>query len=272
MEVDAREISELVGGTLVGENVTVDGVDSIDRAADGDLTFLSPEYDFDIRETEAEVVICSPETPPHPDTSLIRVSDPRFAFTKAMDGFFVKKPQETEVHPTAVVEDGAEIGDRTYVGPFVYVHENVSIGERCVIHAGTVVGTRGSIDVRDENGKYLRRVEKGSVEIGDHVVVGANAVVMRAAFKETVIGDGTRIGNQTLVPHNAQIGTNVGIMCHSYLGGSTVIEERAMLYPGVKVAEHTTIGGEAVVGMNSTVLDDVKPGETVAGNPARPIE
>lgn len=272
MTVTASEISELVGGTLVGEDVTVHSVAPVEKAGEGDLTFLSENYDFDIRETDADLVICPGDAPAQSQTSIIRVSDPRFAFTKAMDEFFVSQPPRTEIHPSAVVEDGAEIGDQTYVGAFVYVHDNVSIGECCVVYPGTVVGTRGSINVRDENGKYLRRVEKGSVEVGDDVVIGANVVVMRAAFQRTIIGDGTRIGNQTLVPHNATIGDDVGIMDHSYLGGSTTIKEGATLYPGVRVADHTSIGREAVVGMNSTVLEDVESGQTVVGSPARPIE
>lgn len=271
MTYRASEIAAFVEGELVGEDVVIDAPNSIERAGEGEITFLQAGYSYDLDDSDASVVVCAKSTSPRDDTTLIRAADPRNAFWKIVDGFFAPERTEANIHPTAVIEDGAEIGENCLIEPFVYIHESVTLGDNCTIRSGAALGTSGWINERDDSGRFLSRPDTGEVIIGDDVVIRANTAVLRATFKETVIGRGSRVGESSVIGHGNRLGEDVGVLGQCWLSGSVTLEDRVKLEPAVCVAAMRTVGEEAVVGMNSTVLDDVAPGKTVVGSPARPI-
>ncbi|KAK3132655.1 hypothetical protein QOZ80_6AG0525800 [Eleusine coracana subsp. coracana] len=122
------------------------------------------------------------------------------------------------VDPTAVVEAGAVvhsgavlgkevvIGSGAVVGPSVSVGQstrigynvvlsNCSVGEFCIIHNGACIGQDGFGFFVDEDGQVKKKPQMLCVRIEDHVEIGANTCIDRGSWRETVIGDHTKIDN-----------------------------------------------------------------------------
>jgi acetyltransferase-like isoleucine patch superfamily enzyme len=147
------------------------------------------------------------------------------------------------IHPTAVVEDGAEIGAGTKVWQFVHVRSGAGIGERCVLgksvfmDAGAVVGSGCKI-------QNFVSIYSG-VTLEDDVFVGPSAVFTNDRYPRTSGADWQLL--PTLVRRGASIGANATILC------------------GI------TIGEWAVVGAGAVVTRDVEPHRLVIGNPAKAV-
>lgn len=150
---------------------------------------------------------------------------------------------QTAVHPTAVVEDGAEIGDGTRVHHFVHVRGGARVGAGCVlgksvyIDAGVVVGSRCKV-------QNFVSIYSGVV-LEDEVFVGPSATFTNDRYPR-VAGDRWEV-QPTLVRTGASIGANATILCG------------------------LTIGEWAVVGAGAVVTTDVEPHRLVVGNPAKAI-
>ncbi|WP_158237469.1 DapH/DapD/GlmU-related protein [Halegenticoccus soli] len=273
-ELRAAHVAWFLGKPLAGRggtDVWLTGVDSLDGATRTDLAFSVYDDPERIEASDAGLIICPETTPDVPGRPLIRTADPKLAFVRVAREFFARSIDETEIHPTAVVEDGAEVGERCRIGAHVYVGDAVTIGDDCRIHAGTVVGEAGFGFARDRTGRPLRQVHDGEVVIEDGVEIGANCSIDRAVFGETVVGEGSVLSGGIHIAHQVKIGENVSIAYGSGVSGSTEIGDGVVVHPHVSVAGHLTVGDGAELGIGSTVLDDVPPDTTVVGTPARPI-
>ena len=146
------------------------------------------------------------------------------------------------VHPTADVEDGAQIGSGTKVWHLAHVRNSATVGSDCVIgrnvylDANAVVGSR----VKIQNNVSVYQ----GVTIEDEVFVGPCAVFTNDLRPRATNTD-WKI-TPTLVRRGASIGANATLIC------------------GIEVGEH------AMIAAGSVVTKDVEPFTLVAGNPARP--
>ena len=147
------------------------------------------------------------------------------------------------IHPTAIVEDGAEIGAGTNVWHFVHVRSGARIGERCVlgksvfVDAGAVVGSGCRI-------QNFVSIYSG-VTLEDDVFVGPSAVFTNDRYPRASGDDWQPL--PTLVRRGASIGANATLLC------------------GI------TIGEWAVVGAGAVLTQDVEPHRLVVGNPAKAV-
>ena len=142
------------------------------------------------------------------------------------------------VGPLAVIEDDADIGERVFVGPGcivqrgarigagsrlmsrVNVYAGVRIGQRCILHAGAVVGADG-FGFAPDAGTWVKVPQVGSVQIGDDVEIGANTTIDRGAIDDTVVEHGVKLDNQIQVGHNVTIGAHTAIAGCVGISGST---------------------------------------------------
>jgi acetyltransferase-like isoleucine patch superfamily enzyme len=145
------------------------------------------------------------------------------------------------IHPTAVVEDGAEVGAGTRVWHFAHVRSGARIGERCVlgksvfVDAGVVIGAGCRI-------QNFVSIYSG-VTLEDDVFVGPSAVFTNDRYPRASGGQWDLM--PTLVRMGASIGANATVLCG------------------------LTIGEFAVVGAGAVVTADVEPHQLVVGNPAK---
>lgn len=215
---------------------------------------------------------------------------PRLDFISAAAHFFPTVERQGFVHPSAVVEEGAQLGENVTVGAFCYVssqsvvgdhtvlmpratlYGHTVIGSHCVVKSGAVIGQTGFGFERQDDGTPVQFPHRGGVVIGDHVSIGANTAVDQGTIGDTVIEDFAKIDNLVHIAHNCHVGRGAFVIAGAVLCGGTHIGERSWIAPQASVREHVTVGDDALVGIGSVVLHDVAPGTVVAGNPAREIK
>jgi len=301
-------IAALVGGNISGDaNTMVTGVSGIDTAESGDIVFAeSDRYLETAVKSNAVAIMCRPDQSHTTTKPLIHVNEPRLAFLKLLSAFSPAVKPEPGIDPTAVVAAGALFGEGVYVGPLVSIGEHVKIGDRvciqagvhigdscvidddtilypnvvlypsvtvgkrCYIHAGAVLGADGFGYA--PVGNMLQKVPHiGSVRVEDDVEIGANCCIDRAKTEETVIGAGTKMDNLVHIAHNVKIGKCCVIVSQVGIAGSTTIGNGVILAGQVGIVDHVNVGDGAQVGAQSGVRYDIPAGGRFFGSPAVPM-
>jgi UDP-3-O-[3-hydroxymyristoyl] glucosamine N-acyltransferase len=299
------ELAVRFGLTLRGEpGLTVRSVATLSRANSGALSFLAnSRYRRQLESTRATAVILSAEDEAHCPVAALIDPNPYLAYARIASLMHPDMPPEPGIHPSAVVasgariassasigplaviEEGAQIGERVRVGPgcivqkgasvdadstltsLVNLYPGVTLGKRCILHAGAVVGADG-FGFAPNSGVWVKVPQVGSVRIGDDVEIGANTTIDRGAIDDTVVENGVKLDNQIQVGHNVTIGAHTAIAACTGISGSTVIGQRCMIGGMVGFAGHLTIADDVVVTGCSLVSASIKkPGSYSSGMP-----
>ena len=154
--------------------------------------------------------------------------------------------------------------------------ENVIFGENVMIKPFTVIGMTG-FGFKKKRGKFKypleRNPHKFKVIIQDNVEIGALCVIDRGSWRDSIIGEGTKIDNMCHTGHNTQIGKNCLIAVGTTIGGSSTIGDYCDIGMNVCIKQHVTICDHVTIGMGSIVTKDITEPNTVwVGNPARKLE
>jgi UDP-3-O-[3-hydroxymyristoyl] glucosamine N-acyltransferase len=199
------------------------------------------------------------------------------------EGAFVS--EKTAIHPFVYIGRGCKIADEVVIFPNVYIGDNVRIGkgtvinaccsiyydcvigENCIIHSGTVIGSDGFGFVKDGI-MNVKIPQVGRVVLGDDCEIGANNTIDRATFGETVIGNNVKTDNQVHIAHNCRIGDSTIIVACSGIAGSTVIGKNVLMAGSSGVIDHITIGDNSVIGTHSIITRDMPAGRMWTGYPA----
>jgi UDP-3-O-[3-hydroxymyristoyl] glucosamine N-acyltransferase len=162
------------------------------------------------------------------------------------------------------------VGDDVVIYPNVTILERCIIGNRVIIHAGTVIGSDGFGFAPDGN-CYHKIPHTGIVQIDDDVEIGANNTIDRATFGKTHIGRGVKTDNLVQIAHNVRVGENTVLVAQVGISGSVTIGKNAVLAGQAGVAGHLTIGDGATVGPQTGVVKPVPDGQIVSsGIPQMP--
>jgi UDP-3-O-[3-hydroxymyristoyl] glucosamine N-acyltransferase len=306
-----RELADWLGATFEGDGEKeLSGVAPLETAGASDLAFVGTRKAAQQAEASAAGCLLVPEEWPSPSyRTVIRVSEPRTAFARALNRFYPTTDLKPGIHPTAVVGDDVEIGAMVYIGPHavigngtrigvatsigagavvgkrvnlgegcvlhphVTIYDNVDIGRRTILHSGAVIGADGFGYVMEQD-RWQKFPQVGRVEIGDYVEIGANSCVDRAALGVTSIGEGTKLDNLVHVGHNCRIGLHVVVAAQTGFSGGVVVEDYAVIGGQVGIGDKARIETRAVLGSGCGVLTSkvVRSGETVWGTPARPLK
>jgi len=186
---------------------------------------------------------------------------------------------ETNIHPSALVDPAARLGDGVVVGPFCIIAAGAEIGEGCVldshvriegcvrmgprnkVHQGAVLGGPPQ-DLKYEGEASTLRIGEGNV-IREYVTMNPGT----GAGEETRVGDHCLIMAYAHIAHNCVIGARVIIANAVQLAGHVTIEEFAIIGGLTPVHQFVRIGAHAFVGGGSRVPQDVPPFIRAAGNP-----
>lgn len=306
MPFTTAEIAKLLAGEVLGDvNATLTGFATADAAKPGDLTFAENEEFFAAAENSPATAVIADARFTSTKKIVIRVTQPRVAFAKAIAVFFPEPKLPAGIHSTAVVAKSAQVDPTVHIGPHCLVGERVKlganvvlqsgnsvgndavlgddvnlfpnvtiyprtqIGKRVRIHAGAVIGSDGFGYVLD-GGIHRKVLQIGNVVIGDDVEIGANVTVDRGALGSTVIGKGTKIDNLVQVAHNVQIGEHSIIISQVGIAGSTKIGNYVVLAGQAGLAGHLKIGNQAIVAAQAGVMTDIPDGGKWFGSPAQP--
>ncbi len=162
------------------------------------------------------------------------------------------------IHPTAIIEEGAEIAEEVRIGPFCYIGPNVKIGE------GTHIASHTVIDGRTTIGRNNR--------IFSHASIGTIPQDLKYAGEESelIIGNDNVIREYTLFNPGTKGGgmvTKVGdknlFMGYVHLGHDVIIGDRCILANGATLAGHVELGNHVVIGGLTPVHQFVHIGDYV---------
>jgi UDP-N-acetylglucosamine acyltransferase len=187
-----------------------------------------------------------------------------------------------QIHPTAVISPGAQIGRDCVIGPFAIIGEGVVLGERvridghCVIDGRTRIGDEShvfpfvSIGLPPQDLKFAG--EDSETVIGRRTRIREFVTVHRGTAGGggiTRIGDDCFLMAQAHVAHDCLIGDHVIMANAATLAGHVTVEDRANIGAYSGVHQFCRVGREAYIGGYSVVVKDALPFALTVGNHAK---
>ncbi len=188
----------------------------------------------------------------------------------------------SNIHPTAVVEPGAQIADDVVIGPFCFVggHAKIGAGTRLVSHV-TVLGRttigqhnifwpQSTIGADPQDLKFAG--EDVFLHIGDHNEIRENVTIHLGTGNG---GSITRVGSDNMlmvgvhIAHDCVIGNHCLLANNVLLAGHVHVNDHANLAGAAAVHHYCTIGSYCYVGGMTPVSKDVPPFVIYEGDPAR---
>lgn len=188
------------------------------------------------------------------------------------------------IHPTAIIEPGAQLGNNVKVGPYSYIGNDVVIGDDCIIESHVVIKGPSVIGIGNhifqfasvgeacQDKKY--KDEPTKLIIGDNNVIRECATIHRGTIQDegiTKIGSNNLFMAYTHVAHDCVIGNNCIFANNASAAGHVHVGDWVILAGNSGIHQFCHIGSHAFVGMYSGVNQDVPPFVTTIGTPARPV-
>jgi UDP-N-acetylglucosamine acyltransferase len=187
-----------------------------------------------------------------------------------------------QIHPSSVIEPGAQLADDVRVGPFCYVgpHVRIGAGTHLVSHvavhghttlgkgnrlwSGAVLGAEpqdlkykgepAQLIVGDDNDlRECVTIHIGTENGGGVTTVGSSNLIMAYVH----VGHDCYVGNHCIIANAVQLAGHIHILDHANIGGATAIHH------------YVTIGQYSFVGGMTRIVHDVPPFMLVEGNPSR---
>jgi len=303
-----KELSAQVEGQLLGDpTVMIKSLATLEVAQANQLSFFAnPKYLKQLKSSSAGAVLVKAEMADQVKGVAIVVADPYLAYARLSQFFDWRSPVSKGIHSTAVISNSAKIdpsaevsanvfiddhvviGARSYIGPNsvigrdcvvgedtrvesgVNLYPDVHLGDRVIIHSGTVIGSDG-FGFAKHNRKWVKIYQSGGVRIGDDVEVGASVTIDRGALSATRIENGVKLDNQIQIAHNVVIGEDTAIAGCTGISGSTKIGKRCTLAGMVGVAGHLDIADDTHITAMSLVSKSItKPGAYSSGTSLEP--
>ncbi len=176
------------------------------------------------------------------------------------------------IHPTAVIDPDAAIGQDVDIGPFSVIEADTSIGDRCRLLGGVTVRRYTEIGEGTEihTGAVLGGTPQdvafapdtvSRVRIGRDCRIREGVTVHRGtgADTETVVGDGCFLMANSHVGHNARVGSGVILVNGALLAGHVEVGDRALISGNAVVHQFCRIGRLAILSGLAGVSKDLPP-------------
>ena len=299
------ELAEFVDGRVYGDpKVIIRSAATLGRADEGDISFLTNrKYEKQLRSTKASAVIVGKDAP-NASVSLLIAEDPYYAFMQVMvllhghrkhkkNGIsqkatisdtakigvdchihdFVVVEEEARIrdgcviYPGAYIGKGVQIGSDSIVYPNVAVYGGCKIGNRVVINANTTIGQDG-FGYATHKGVHHKIPQTGSVIIEDDVEIGACCAIEGGTLSDTVIGQGSKIGDLVTIGHGTRIGPHCLLVAQVGIAGSTTIGHHCTIGGQSGIVGHINIGNNVTIAAQAGVINNVPDNIVVLGAPA----
>ena len=307
-QLTAQEITEKVGGKLIGDpNTVITGASSLEIAKQNEVTFLgSKRYLPQLEGSQAGLILVNEEMEAEISGgyNLVVCENVDIAFSEMLLVFAPEKISYAPgIHSSAVVDPSVSLGQNVYVGANAVIEANSVIGDNTSIGAGTFIGqevTIGQANKIAPNVTIMHRciighqnilhpgvvigadgfgfvpgpqglvkvAQTGIVQIDNDVEIGANTTIDRARFEKTWIKSNVKIDDQVMVAHNVEVGESTVLVAQVGIAGSAKIGRGVMLGAKAGVNGHITVGDGVKVAATSNIHKSVAPGQTILGTPA----
>lgn len=185
------------------------------------------------------------------------------------------------IHPTAIVDPGAEIAPGVTIGPYSVIGPNVKIGpgtvvgSHCVFEGWTEIGPdcriTHSVCLGQEPQDVKYKGEETYVRIGAGNLIREFTTVHRATGEgnETRVGDGNFLMAYVHIAHNCIVGNGTVISNLTTMAGHVTVEDNVRISGVIPIHQFVRIGAHSMVGGGSRVPKDILPYIRVAGSPLR---
>ena len=292
------------------------GAHALDQAMTGQLSFLEPGNALAaaLAATGASAVLI----PAKGDEALllqqqasarglawVALADPRLGFAEALDALYPRPAKPAGIHPSAVVDPGAQLDASVHIGPHVVIgtavqvgagctihanatlyddvvlqegceihsgavlHPGSRLGRGCVVHSNAVVGSEGFGFVPTASG-WRKMPQTGQVILEDGVEVGCGSTIDRPSVGQTRIGAGTKIDNLVHVGHGVVTGQGCALAAQVGIAGGARLGHGVILAGQVGLANKAVMGDRSIASSKSGIHGEVAAGEVVSGYPAIP--
>jgi UDP-N-acetylglucosamine acyltransferase len=154
----------------------------------------------------------------------------------------------TQIHPTAIVEAGAQLGADCEIMAYAIITKHVVLGDRVVVHPFAVIGgdpqylkfDRGSATgVRIGAGTVIREhvTINRSIHAGKFTTIGERCFLMASSH----VAHDCEVGNDVVFANAALLAGHVSVGDHSFLGGEAAVHQFCRIGESVMVAGHASI-------------------------------
>ena len=307
MSATLAEICAALGGVLHGEpSLSIARLASLETAEADSLSFVAQaRYASQIASTGAGALIVPPALlePARARGACIETPDAYLYFARLTQWWKARREAAEQadagpaIHPSAVIDPTARLGEGVTVGAFavieagVVVEQGARIGAHCVlerrahvgartsmgpqvtlghdcrigadgiVHSGTVIGADG-FGFALHQGEWIKIEQLGAVRIGDRVEIGANSCIDRGALEDTVLEDGVKLDNLIQIGHNVQVGRNTAMAGCAGVAGSARIGANCTVGGGAVVLGHLTLADGVHISAASVVMRSInQPGQ-----------
>ena len=188
------------------------------------------------------------------------------------------------IHPTALIEEGAQIGNDVVIGAYTLIGANVCIGDRTHIGAHNVIEGDTHIGVDNQIGHHVvlgsapqdkkYAGEPTRLKIGDRNLIREFCSFHRGTVQDqgvTVVGDDNWIMGYVHLAHDCVIGDHTILASNAQLAGHVEVGDWAIVGGMAGAHQFVKVGAHAMVGGGSIMLKDVPPFVLSSGNPATPF-
>ncbi len=300
------ELAEYVGGRIVGNPDTIiRSASTLGRASEGDISFLTNrKYKRQLRITKASAVIVGKEGAADTSVPLLIAEDPYYAFMQIMVLLHghrkhkkvgisqrasiadsAKIGADCQIHDFVTISDDAKVGDGCVIYPCVYVGSGVQIGNdsiiypnvtiydgckianRVIINANTTIGEDG-FGYASHKGVHHKIPQIGTVIIEDDVEIGTCCALERGTLGDTIIGQGSKIGDLVTIGHGTKIGPHCLLVAQVGIAGSTSLGHHCIVGGQVGIVGHINIGNNVTIAAQAGVINNIPDGKVVLGAPA----
>jgi UDP-3-O-[3-hydroxymyristoyl] glucosamine N-acyltransferase len=299
------ELAEYVGGRVIGDpNIAINSAATLGRAGEGDISFLANvKYEKQIQTTKASAVIVGKEAP-NVSVPLLVAEDPYYAFMQIMvllHGY--RKHKKVGISSRAIISNSAKIGTDCHIYDFVTVSDDAKVGDGCIIYPGVFLGQGATIGndciiypnvviydgckignrviinansvIGDDGfgyathkGIHHKMPQIGAVIIEDDVEIGACCGIERGTLGDTIIGQGSKLGDLVAIGHGTKVGPHCLLVAQVGVAGSTTLGHHCIVGGQAGIVGHINIGNNVTIGAQAGVINNVPNGKTVVGAPA----
>jgi UDP-3-O-[3-hydroxymyristoyl] glucosamine N-acyltransferase len=299
------ELAEYVGGRVCGDpNVIIRSASTLGRADEGDISFLTNrKYEKQLRTTKASAVIVGKETP-STSVHLLIAEDPYYAFMQVMvllHGYrkhekvgisqkasisdsakigvdchihdFVTISHQARIkdgcviYPGVYIGQGVQIGNNSIIYPNVAIYDGCKIGNRVIINANSTIGEDG-FSYATYKGVHHKIPQTGIVILEDDVEVGACCGIERGTLSDTIIGQGSKLGDMVTIGHGTRVGSHCLLVAQVGIAGSTNIGHYCTIGGQVGIVGHINIGNNVTIAAQAGVINNIPDNQVVLGAPA----
>ena len=285
MQFTAKQIAELVGGQIVGdENISVSTIAKIEEGQTGAISFLAnPKYTHYIYDTRSSIVLVRKDFEPEKpiNATLIKVDDPYSTVAQLLQIVAqMTEPNYVGIEQPSYISPGIELPNNVYVGAFAYIGKNVAVGNNVKIYPQAYIGD--NVKIGDNT------IIKPGVKIYHGCIIGANCIIHSGAvigadgfgfapnsnreynkipqIGNVVIADNVEIGANTCIDRATMGSTRIGrgvkldnliqIAHNDEIGENTVMAAQVGVAGSVKIGARNMIGGQVGFAGHIVVGDD----------------